>query len=154
MSSRSGATSHTGTGRKILRVVIDTNVLVSALIFKSNAMQPIRRAWQSGACIPIVSRETAEELIAAIRYPKFALDREDQEHILIEYLPWCETLAEPRTRVKLPSCRDIDDQPFLLLAAASGADILVTGDKDLLALGKLTRFEILKPAELVSRMVG
>ena len=138
------------TGPRPLRVVIDTNVVLSALLFKSGAMAPIRDAIQRGACVPVVSRETAEELIRVLAYPKFELDTAQQQTILAEYLPHCETLPQPKTRTKLPKCRDEDDQPFLLLAAASGADVLVTGDKDLLALQGQVKFRILSPGEFLT----
>jgi len=138
------------TGPRPLRVVIDTNVVLSALLFKSGAMAPIRDALQRGACVPLVSRDTAEELIRVLAYPKFELDTAQQQTILAEYLPHCETLPQPKTRTKLPKCRDEDDQPFLLLAAASGADVLVTGDKDLLALQGQVKFRILSPGEFLT----
>ena len=140
------------TGRQQLRVVIDTNVLLSTLVFKSGAMVAIKRAWQSGECVPVVSRATTEELLSVLRYPKFELDQLQQEGVLVAYLPYCETLPEPKTRVKLPRCRDEDDEAFLLLAAASKADALITGDKDLLALSKATPFEILAPSEFLKHL--
>ena len=138
------------TGPRPLRVVIDTNVVLSALLFKSGAMAPIRDALQRGACVPVLSRETAEELIRVLAYPKFELDTAQHQTILPEYLPHCATLPHPKTRTKLPKCRDEDDQPFLLLAAASGADVLVTGDKDLLALQGQVKFRILSPGEFLT----
>ncbi len=131
--------------KKLPRVVIDTNVLISALIFKSGAIAAIRHAWQRGEIIPIVSRATAEEFMLALRYPKFALDAQGQETVLGEYLPHCDTLPDPKSKIKLPKCRDVDDQVFLLLAAASKADALITGDKDLLALAGAVPFEIVSP---------
>ena len=132
------------------RVVIDTNVVVSAMVFKRSTAVAIKRAWQNGECIPVVSRATAEELIGVLRYPKFELDRDQQHAVLAEYLPHCETVPAPKTRAKLPKCRDEDDQPFLILASACEADVLITGDKDLLALQVTaegsTRFEILSPS--------
>ena len=68
-----------------------------------------------------------------ISYPKFELTRDDIEHLLADYPPWCEpvTVSEPP---RVPECRDPFDQPFLELALCSEADALVTGDRDLLAL--------------------
>ena len=135
-----------------LQVVIDTNVLLSTLVFKSGAMVAIKQAWQSGDCVPVISRATTEELLTVLRYPKFELDPEQQNAVLVEYLPHCEPQAEPKTRIKLPLCRDEDDQAFLLLAAASKADMLVTGDKDVLALSGAVPFEILNPREFLKRL--
>ena len=136
--------------KKPLRVVIDTNVLISALIFKSGAMAAIRHAWQRGKIVPIISRASAEEFMLALRYPKFALEAYEQEAILAEYLPYCETLAEPKSTIKLPKCRDVDDQAFLLLAAACKAGTLITGDKDLLALAGAVSFEIVSPQSFLA----
>jgi uncharacterized protein len=141
-------------GPRALRVVIDTNVLLSALVFKSGTMVAIKRAWQSGECIPVVSRATIEEFIAVLRYPKFELDPQQQEEVLIAYLPYCETLPEPKTRIQLPRCRDEDDQVFLVLAAACKADALITGDKDLLALSGAAPCEILAPTEFLARLTN
>ena len=135
-----------------LRVVIDTNVLLSTLVFKSGAMVAIKQACQSGECVPVISRATAEELLTVLRYPKLELDPEQQNAVLVEYLPYCEPQAEPKTRIKLPPCRDEGDQAFLLLAAASKADVLATGDKDVLALSGAVPFEILTPREFLRRL--
>ena len=138
-----------------LRVVIDTNVVLSALLFKNNgAPTEICHAWQRGDCVPVVSRAMAEELIRVLRYPKCQLLPEEQQAVLAEYLPHCETLPEPRTRVRLPTCRDPDDQHLLVLATATKADALITGDKDLLALRGSTPFEILSPAEFLVRLIA
>ena len=141
----------TRTALTALRVVIDTNVLVSALVFKSGALAALREAWQSGDCVPVVSRATTEELLTVLRYPKFALGAVERESILIAYLPYCETLPDPRTRVKLPQCRDEDDQIFLLLAVAGKVDALITGDRDLLALRGAVACPMLTPAEFLAR---
>ena len=70
------------------RVVIDTNVILSALLFKNNgAPTEIRHAWQRGDCVPVVSRAMAEKLIRVLRYPKFQLLPEEQQAVLAEYLP-------------------------------------------------------------------
>lgn len=133
-------------------MVIDTNVLLSTLVFKSGAMAAIKEAWQRGECVPVVSRATTEELLAVLRYPKFELERPQQEEMLVAYLPYCETLPEPKTRIKLPRCRDADDQVFLLLAVAGKMDALVTGDKDLVAIRGHTPCEILTPSEFLMRL--
>ena len=139
-----------------LRVVLDTNVLLSALLFKGG-LAAIMHAWQQpGATpqiVPIVSKHTAEELIAALRYPKFALTANEQAEVLAEYLPYCETLAAPATKKRIPVCRDVDDQPFLVLTVAANADALVTGDRDLLALKGQIDADILTPKELIQRLI-
>ena len=70
----------------------------------------------------------------ALRYAKFALDAPEHEAILAEYLAYCDTLPKPKSTIKLPKHRDVDDRSFLLLAVACKADTLITGDNELLAL--------------------
>ncbi|MBF0305212.1 MAG: putative toxin-antitoxin system toxin component, PIN family [Alphaproteobacteria bacterium] len=130
------------------RLVLDTNVLVSALLFRGGSTIWLREAWQAEAIIPLVSRNTASELLRVLSYPKFALDANAREDLLADYLPWCETVVVPVPPPVVPNCRDAFDQPFLELALAGGADALVTGDSDLLALAETFRVPIFTPAEM------
>ncbi len=116
------------------RVVLDTNLVLSALVFSGGRLAALRRAWQSGAFTPLVSRETAAELLRVLAYPKFRLTAEDQEVILADYLPYAETVKIPSRKPIVPACRDPFDVPFLLLAVVGETDFLVTGDQDLLSL--------------------
>src|SRR5215471_17088640 len=120
--------------RSAPRVVLDTNVVLSALMFSQGRLAPVRLAWQRGALHPLVSKATTEELMRALTYPKFKLTAEDQRELLGDYLPYCYTVRMPAKAVKIPLCRDPFDVPFLQLAIVSKADYLVTGDKDLLSL--------------------
>lgn len=113
-------------------VVIDTNLVLSALVFAQGRLAPLRSAWQRGACIPLVSQATAAELIRVLAYPNFKLSLAEREELLADYLPYCRSVRIPARLPKLPQCRDVNDQMFIELAAAGKADFLVTGDKDLL----------------------
>ncbi len=115
-------------------VVLDTNLVLSALVFASGRLAPLRSAWQTGHCIPLVSQATASELMRVLGYPKFKLSPADREELLADYLPYCRSVRIPARLPKLPLCRDANDQMFIELAAAGKADWLVTGDKDLLVL--------------------
>lgn len=115
-------------------VVIDTNLVLSALVFAQGRLAPLRLAWQGEHCRPLVSRVTAEELIRALAYPKFKLAPDEQQELLADYLPWCTTVRFPNPRPETPECRDPFDLPFLQLAVAGKADYLVRGDQDLLCL--------------------
>jgi len=130
------------------RLVLDTNTVVSALLFPTGRLSWIRLAWQSGRLVPLLSRATANELMRVLTYPKFKLTQEEQEYLLADYLPWCEVIDESTMRSKLVECRDPADLPFLHLALAAEADALVSGDKDLLALKQHFAIDILAPDEL------
>lgn len=117
-----------------LRVVIDTNLVLSALVFSKGRLTPLRHAWRERRIQPLISRETAAELIRVLAYPKFKLSADEQQELLADYLPYCETVQIPNPPPATPDCRDHFDVPFLELAAAGQADALLTGDADLLVL--------------------
>lgn len=130
------------TGRKPPRVVLDTNAVLSALVFGRGATARLRAAWQSGRCLPLVSTATAQELVRVLGYPKFRLAAQEQQEMLADYLPYAEVagIAQPPA---VPACRDPFDLPFLHLAAVGRADALVTGDADLLILARCGQCPIL-----------
>jgi putative PIN family toxin of toxin-antitoxin system len=115
------------------RLVIDTNVVLSALVFPGGRPGTLRHAWQEENCRPLVSQPTAAELIRVLAYPKFKLLAGEQRELLADYLSYCETVALPAI---LPETdrRAPFDLPFLHLAIVGHADTLVSGDQDLLSL--------------------
>jgi putative PIN family toxin of toxin-antitoxin system len=119
-----------------VRVVLDTNVVLSALVFGAGAAGRLRLCWQRGDCVPLVSTATAQELVRVLAYPKFGLSKPDQEELLADYLPYAQTLRIPQPPPAVPACRDPLDVPFLHLAVAGKAQWLVSGDKDLLTLAE------------------
>lgn len=124
------------------RVVLDTNVVLSALVFTGGATARLRQAWQQGACLPLVSTATTQELMRVLAYPKFKLSRAEQAELLADYLPHAEVVAVPMPPPAVPDCRDPHDLPFLQLSVAGQAQALITGDKDLLALAGRVPFAI------------
>ncbi|MCX7232394.1 MAG: putative toxin-antitoxin system toxin component, PIN family [Burkholderiales bacterium] len=119
-----------------LRVVLDTNVVLSALVFGGGQAGQLRRAWQAGAFVPLVSAVTVQELVRVLAYPKFALARAEQDELLADFLPYAQTVRMPQPPPPVPDCRDPLDVPFLQLAVAGQAQRLVSGDKDLLAVAQ------------------
>jgi uncharacterized protein len=116
------------------RVVLDTNVALSALLFGGGPAARVRAGWQAGHFIPLASAATARELVRVLAYPKFALAASEQQDLLADYLPWAQVVRIPDPPPAAPRCRDPLDMPFLHLAIAGKAHSLVSGDKDLLAL--------------------
>ncbi|WP_218653146.1 putative toxin-antitoxin system toxin component, PIN family [Nostoc sp. TCL26-01] len=114
-------------------MVIDTNIIISALIFAGRVSR-LRLAWQDDLFTPLVSKATTTELIRVLAYPKFKLTPTEQEDLLADYILFCEAVTIPDRLPVIPECRDPFDLPFLLLAVVSEADYLVTGDRDLLSL--------------------
>ncbi len=108
--------------------------MLSALVFSSGATARLRQAWQVGLLKPLVSTATVQELMRVLAYPKFKLSAAEQHELLADYLPYVEVVSVPEPPPRVPDCRDPHDLPFLHLAAAGKAELLVSGDADLLAL--------------------
>ena len=129
------------------RLVLDTNIVLSALVFSAGRLAHWRARWQGEALVPLVSQATAAELIRTLAYPKFKLTPIAQAELLADYLPFAEVVVVPNPPPITPSCRDPADIPFLQLALASNAQALVTGDKNLLAASDVFSCRILTPEE-------
>ena len=119
------------------RVVLDTNVVLSALLFRSGRLSQIRQSWQTRRFVPLVCRQSMAELVRVLGYKKFKLSQTDLNTALAICMPYVEvhTLEHPtRPKAHVPQCRDPKEQIFLDLAHSAQADFLVTGDEDLLVL--------------------
>lgn len=140
------------TSPPIPRVVFDTNTVISALVFTGGSLAWLRLHWRGGRCVPLVSRTTVSELIRILAYSKFKLSAERSLELQSDYLPFCMNIdSEERCPI---SCRDARDQPFPDLAHRGKADVLVTGDDDLLALAGQTSFIIESPGAYRRRVSG
>lgn len=133
--------------KAIRKVVLDTNILVSALLFKGE-LAGIVDLWKKGRIIPVLSSETFAEFKAVLEYPKFSLTRQEIK-MIIEYdvLPYFE-IAEIADRIR-GVCRDPDDDKFIACAVSAPADFIVTGDRDLLDMGKYKSVRIISASMLL-----
>ena len=116
------------------RVVLDTNVVVSALLFRGE-VSLLHALWKKKAFTIVASREIVEEYLRVLVYPKFNLtEKEIRDIIQEELLPYIEPVmvAEELKGV----CIDPDDDKFLACAEAAKADVIVSGDEHLLSLKK------------------
>jgi len=135
-----------------MRVVLDTNVLVSALLFRGR-LSWLREAWHRQQIRPLLCRPTARELLRVLAYPKFRLTKLEINALLADLLPATETVDLGRHRGRgLPPCRDPDDQIFLILTQVAKGDALVTGDNDLLTLAPQAPFPIWEVSTLRDRL--
>ena len=137
-----------------MRLVLDSNCLVSALLFSTENLKWLRQAWQSGRIVPLVSRQTMDELLRVLQYPKFQLTDQDIEHLLADFLPWAEVVEVEQTPPDLPELADPDDVKFLALAVVAKAEALVSGDKHILNIkSKLNDIVVLTLAELKKKLL-
>lgn len=132
------------------RVVLDTSVVVSALVFEDGRLAWLRSAWRRERIRPLVSKPTVVELLRVLTYAKFGLSPAEQEILQADYLPFCEPVIATVPGKRVPRCRDPFDRPFLSLALAGKAAFLVSSDDDLLILASRFAVPIVKPAELHS----
>lgn len=136
-----------------MRIVCDTNVVVSAILFERGRLSALRELWVRGRVTPLVDKPCMEELLRVLTYPKFRLSATEIERLLSSYLPYAETVSTGiRKTPRLPHCRDTDDQKFLVSASIGRAEALVTGDKALLALNGQAPFDIISSADLHQRL--
>jgi len=139
-----------------LRVVLDTNVLLSGIAYPASVPGKIMAAWRHGSVDVLLSGYIVDELRRVL--PRLAhrhgLTMAEMDD-LVDALSIQAEVIEPLP-VAEQDLRDADDQPVLgtLLAAlkTSGADYLITGDKDLLALAE--RFPIVTPAKFWATHAG
>jgi uncharacterized protein len=132
-----------------LRVVLDTNVLLSGIAYPASVPGKIISAWRHGALEVVLSAYILDELRRVLprlkrRHGLSALEIED----LVDILSIQAEVIEPVSQAE-SSLRDAGDQPVLntLLTAleVAGANYLVTGDNDLLVLAD--RYPIISPAQ-------
>ena len=130
------------------RIVLDTNCVVSALLFAGGRLAWLRAAWQEGRIVTLADRDTAAELLRVLRYPKFRLSEAEQESLLADYLPYAESIPSNMEPIDHPELRDPDDLKFIVLAIRAKAEALVSGDADILDVRtRLTNTTVLTPAE-------
>jgi putative PIN family toxin of toxin-antitoxin system len=129
---------------KAERVVLDTNVLISAAL-SPHGKPSACLSWVLDNATLLTSQELLAELETRLGRPKFSkyVD-EARRRAFVADLALSTVLVEVRGVVKL--CRDPDDDKLLEIIVAGGADCLVTGDQDLLVLDPFQGVPILTPA--------
>lgn len=135
-----------------MRVVLDTNVLISALLAQASLPAHLLRLWREGRFVLITSAEQLDELARVTRYPKI---RERLAPALAGRL--INELRDVATVVTgLPTvtaCADPNDNFLLATASAGAANILVTGDKaDLLIMQRFDGTRIVTVREFLTAL--
>jgi len=122
------------------RIVLDTNVCLDLFVFRDPRWQNLLAALQDGSVHAVTRADCRREWQIVLGYAHLRLDEaarascEAAFDAVIRLLPDDE--LKPLADVRLPICRDKDDQKFLELARDAGADILITKDKALLKLAR------------------
>ena len=124
----------------MIRAVLDTNVFISAVLFEGATSQLVEE-WSNRRFRFLMSRDVLQEYIRVLSYPKFELTEKEIKEILAEVLfPF---ITPVKVRPISPVVKeDPSDDMFLALAKSGRADVLVSGDRHLLALGRFERTKI------------
>jgi putative PIN family toxin of toxin-antitoxin system len=131
-----------------LRVVLDTNVLVSGLAYPGSVPGHIVNVWRQGGLNVVLSRYILDEMSRVLpRLPRVNLSV-DEIRDLVDSLMFLADVVEPGEGQDA-DLRDAEDQQALGTLRVSGADYLITGDKDLLALAE--KYPIVTPAAFWQR---
>lgn len=136
-----------------MRVVVDTGILVSALIRPKGTIGGVLHALRDGRFTTIYSTpmmlEVADVLSLAKIQEKYHIQPDDIE-ALINLVRLRGELVIPKQTIT--ACRDPKDNKFLEAALAGEADVIVTGDDDLLVLNPFEGVDILRPAKFLERL--
>jgi putative PIN family toxin of toxin-antitoxin system len=131
-----------------LRVVLDTNVVVSALLLSDSVpRQAFDKALGHGEIIistPVLLE--LAEVLARDKLNKY-LTEQERMRFLVTFLKESELVGITE---QINDCRDPNDNKFLELAISGNADVLVTGDDDLLALNPFRGIAIVTPRDFLN----
>lgn len=129
------------------RLILDTNVLISAIFFETGNEARILDEVLKGKVTLVSSLDTLQEFRETLAAPKFKLTPLEALNVFQLIASISEIVLAPASaEVK---CRDPDDQKFLDCAKGGDADFLVTGDGDLLEIRNLGRTKIITARELI-----
>jgi putative PIN family toxin of toxin-antitoxin system len=138
-----------------VRAVIDTNVLLSGLLWFGTPHRLIEQV-RAGVLTLVSSPALIAELAEVIGRAKFQaiLERSDTDaqQMLAQVRQLVEIVDPPP--LPTPVSRDRDDDAVLALAVAAQADLIVSGDEDLLVLGAYAGIRILGPADALAMIDG
>jgi len=130
-----------------MRAVVDTNILVRALIMPQGTVGPVLLRLRRSEYTLLYAQPLLEELIDVLNRPrirnKYSLTEDDIQTVVSLILLRGEAVA-PEQRIT--ACRDPRDDKFLEVAVTGKADIIVSGDQDLLVLNPFAGIPILPPA--------
>ena len=134
-----------------LRVVLDTNVLISSLVSEGGAPRQVLDAWLEDRYTLVTPLYLVEELIHVLSYPRIAkrLSLTEGEMATILTALLSKSVTTPG-HLRLPGVtRDPKDDAVVACAKEGEADYIVSGDQDLLVLGEYEGIQIVTPRRFV-----
>ena len=136
--------------KNVVKVVIDTNVFISAFI-GSKVCEEIYELLKQDRFELVISFEMINEIISVLKRAKFELEEIEVEKL--KHLLWRKSeIVFPNNKISF--CRDSKDNIVLECASAGKPDFIVSGDKDLLSIGKFKNISIITPYKFVKLLVS
>ena len=133
-----------------VKVVVDTNVVVSALLF-SGTPGKLVPLWQGPMIRPLASKQIIDEYLRVLTYPKFKLSEEDINFLLYhEILPYFEVVRVYSGKRIIR--KDEEDDKFIQCALAGNAKFIISGDHHLLGMKSYRKIKILSPADFLLKV--
>ena len=135
---------------KKIRTVIDTNVIISAILFGGIPGELIS-LWKSGHIQPLTSKDIIDEYIKVLTYPKFKLSEKEINYILYnEILPYFEVVTLKPGQAIIQ--KDPSDDKFIHCANAGRAGVIISGDQHLINLKSYGKIKILTPSQFLEKL--
>ena len=136
--------------KKMIPVVVDTHVMVSALLFGGTPGRLID-LWKKERIRLFVCKEMVDEMMRVLAYPRFRLTEKEINYLLYyEMLPYFEIVEIPPGPVIVSN--DPSDDKFIRCASAAGAGVIVSGDRHLLSLKEHQGIQILTPTQFLANL--
>jgi len=135
----------------IKKVVIDTNVIVSALLFGGKPGELISFC-ENNRIEPIVSREIIDEYVRVLAYPKFELSEKEIQYLVYQQLlPYFQVVNTIPGQVIVQ--KDLSDDKVIRCALAGNSKVIVSGDIHLLSLKIYQDIRILSPSQFIDMAI-
>lgn len=136
-----------------MRAVIDTNIFVSGIIKPSGLTGDVLRQLRDGNFTLFYAPALLDELVDVLNRPrirdKYGITHEDIKTIVALVMLRGESVTPDRT---ITVCRDPKDDMFLEIAVAGDADVIVSGDNDLLVLNPFENIPIISPRDFLDML--
>lgn len=135
---------------KVIPVVVDTNVIVSALLFGGQPGKLIE-LWQKGRIKLLASKSMMDKLLRVLAYPRFDLSAKEIEYLFYQQiLPYVDIIDVPAGRPAVSE--DPSDDIFIHCALEAGAQNIISGDQHLLKLKKFQQIVIVTVGSFLKKM--
>lgn len=135
----------------MIRAVVDTNILVRAIIKPTGSVGPVLQRLRRREYTLITSRATLDELVVVLNRPRLRVKYRLDARVLratIRLIVLRSDFVQPTRRIVV--CRDAHDDKFLEAAVAGGAQVIVSGDEDLLTLSPFEQIPIVAPVDFLA----